>query len=537
MVGESVDDVLGIVYLKDLARKAIEPKDTTVAEVPVAQVMRDAAFVPESKPVTICCGRCKRLVAHRRGRGRVRRYRRLITIEDILEEIVGEITDEYDVAERLRWSACPTGSARVTARLPVEDLSELYHVDLPTDEVETVGGCWTGSWPGADLRRDVVIHGLLLTAEGTTVAVTGSTRVVRPPQLIPARKRPRRTSKPVTPDGAVPSSSGHSQERDELSSWFRLLFGRPNAGKSTLTNALVGQKIAITRTVRRPLGNRARRAAPREFQLVLVDTPGCIDQEPLLGERLNDLVARPERGRRHRLCLPADEEIGKGTVSSPRRSRAEGHCDRPGDKGRPRRESPVTERLLAVAELGDFAEIVPVSAVTGEQLDTLVDGRIRPPAGFTAAVPGRHVHRRAEQVLIAELIREAALEGYATSCHTPSRLLVEEIIVEGDLTKIYADVYVERPSQKAIVIGARGSRLKEVGSRPARRSRICWVRRSSWFACSGRQGLAARSQAASQAWLLERTSMGNSFHGRLYRDDPWCCGAETRRIRPDRDLF
>jgi CBS domain containing-hemolysin-like protein len=170
VVGESVDDVLGIVYLKDLARKAIEPRDANAAEIPVAQVMRDAAFVPESKPVDDLLREMQAARTHIAVV--VDEYggtAGLITIEDILEEIVGEITDEYDVAERPPVERLPDGSARVTARLPVEDLAELFHVYLPTDEVETVGGLLAQALGRVPISGATVeAHGLLLTAEGTT---------------------------------------------------------------------------------------------------------------------------------------------------------------------------------------------------------------------------------------------------------------------------------------------------------------------------------------------------------------------------------
>ncbi len=165
VVGDSADDVLGIAYLKDLARRAqdTERARTTTVE----EVMRDVAFVPESKPVDELLREMQAARSHIAVV--VDEYggtAGLITIEDILEEIVGEITDEYDV-ERAPIERLDDDTARVTARLSVEDLAELFAVELPDrDDVETVGGLLAEALgrvpiPGAS----AVVHGLELTAE------------------------------------------------------------------------------------------------------------------------------------------------------------------------------------------------------------------------------------------------------------------------------------------------------------------------------------------------------------------------------------
>ncbi len=161
VIGENVDDVLGILYLKDAVRAA--------GDMPVSELMRTAAFVPESKPVDDLLREMQAARTHIAVV--VDEYggtAGLITIEDILEEIVGEITDEYDV-ERPPVERLDDGSVRISARLSVEDLSELFQVELPDDEVETVTGLLAQALgrvpiPGAEARID----GLRLTAEGTT---------------------------------------------------------------------------------------------------------------------------------------------------------------------------------------------------------------------------------------------------------------------------------------------------------------------------------------------------------------------------------
>jgi CBS domain containing-hemolysin-like protein len=169
VIGDNVDDVLGILYLKDLVRRTTGP-DASATELPVANIMREATYVPESKPVDDLLREMQAARTHIAIV--VDEYggtAGLVTIEDILEEIVGEITDEYDVAERPPIERLPDGAVRVTARLPIEDLGELFDVELPTDEVETVAGLLAQALgrvpiPGAS----AVVGGLLLVAEGTT---------------------------------------------------------------------------------------------------------------------------------------------------------------------------------------------------------------------------------------------------------------------------------------------------------------------------------------------------------------------------------
>jgi CBS domain containing-hemolysin-like protein len=165
VVGENVDDVVGVIYLKDLVRRAqdVERAKTTT----LAEVMRPASFVPESKPVDVLLREMQlrrthiSIVIDEYGG-----TAGLLTIEDILEEIVGEITDEYDV-ERAPIEWIDDTTARVIARLAVEDLAELFKVDLPTgDEIETVGGLLAQKLgrvaiPGSK----AVIGGLQLVAE------------------------------------------------------------------------------------------------------------------------------------------------------------------------------------------------------------------------------------------------------------------------------------------------------------------------------------------------------------------------------------
>jgi len=166
VIGESVDDPLGVVYLKDLVRRT---QNGGADDVPVGSLMRPATFVPESKHVDELLREMQAARTHMAIV--VDEYggtAGLVTIEDILEEIVGEITDEYDV-ERPPVERLDSDHVRVTARLPVEDLGEIFDVELPADEVETVAGLLAQALgrvpiPGAT----ATVGELRLEAEGTT---------------------------------------------------------------------------------------------------------------------------------------------------------------------------------------------------------------------------------------------------------------------------------------------------------------------------------------------------------------------------------
>ena len=260
-------------------------------------------------------------------------------------------------------------------------------------------------------------------------------------------------------------------------SGFASLVGRPNAGKSTLTNALVGEKVAITssrpQTTRRAIRGILTRP---DGQLVLVDTPGLHRPRTLLGERLNavvretwaavDVVA---------LCLPADEDVGPGDRFIARELAA--LDDIPVlavvtkvDLVPPER---VAAQLLAGQRLGeqvglDFAEIVPVSAVTGFQVDLLADLLIaRLPEG-PLLYPDAEPTDEPTETRLAELIREAALEGVRDELPHSLAVSIDELRSERDLTVVHATVHVERDSQKPIVLGSGGARLREVGIRARR---------------------------------------------------------------------
>ncbi len=259
----------------------------------------------------------------------------------------------------------------------------------------------------------------------------------------------------------------------EFRSGFVCFVGRPNTGKSTLTNALVGTKVAITSSRPQTTRHTIRGIVHREnFQIILVDTPGLHRPRTLLGQRLNDLVKDTySEVDVIGLCIPADEKIGPGdrwiyeqirTVAPNTTLVAVVTKIDKVSKDR------VAAQLLAVSELvGPDTEIVPVSATTGENLDVLTDVLAAQLPPGPAFYPDGELTDEPEEVLMAELIREAALEGVRDELPHSLAVVIEEITPrEGrdDLIDVHANLYVERDSQKGIVIGKGGARLREVGT-------------------------------------------------------------------------
>ncbi len=262
-------------------------------------------------------------------------------------------------------------------------------------------------------------------------------------------------------------------------SGFASLVGRPNVGKSTLTNALVGTKIAITsprpQTTRHAIRGIVHRP---DAQLVLVDTPGLHRPRTLLGERLNDLVKNTwAEVDVVAVCLAATEPVGPGdrfllselgkVASTPKLA-----VVTKTDLVTPEQ---LVGYLTSVAMLGErmgisWADIVPVSAVNGFQVGLVADLLVAQLPEGPPLYPDGDLTDEPEATLVAELIREAALEGVREELPHSLAVLVEEMGPrEGrpddkPLLDIQAYLYVERPTQKGIVIGKGGARLKHVGT-------------------------------------------------------------------------
>jgi GTP-binding protein Era len=265
-------------------------------------------------------------------------------------------------------------------------------------------------------------------------------------------------------------------------SGFASVVGRPNAGKSTLTNALVGQKVAITsgrpQTTRHVIRGIVHRP---DAQLVLVDTPGFHRPRTLLGERLNDLVLQTlAEVDVIAFCLPADQRVGPGDryiaeqIARLGQDRAVTPVVAVATKADLVSKGRLAEHLMAVAGLGEWADIVPVSAVDGYQVDTLTDVLVGHLLPGPPLYPDGELTDEPEAVMVAELVREAALEGVRDELPHSLAVVVDEITVRegGDPARPLLDVrvqlFVERDSQKAIVIGKGGARLRDVGTRARR---------------------------------------------------------------------
>jgi len=265
---------------------------------------------------------------------------------------------------------------------------------------------------------------------------------------------------------------------EDFRAGFACIVGRPNAGKSTLTNAMVGAKIAITSGRPQTTRHNVRGVIHKEnAQIVLVDTPGLHRPRTLLGKRLNDLV-------RETLvdvdvvvfCIPANEKIGPGDRFITRdlaelRTPVVAVVTKADTVTR----EALAAQLLAVSELGEWADIVPVSAQRNEQIDVLEEVLLKYMPLSPPLYPTGEITDEPQQVMIAELVREAALEGGRDGLPHSLAVVVDEIADPDDerevghikgaggRLQVRVSLVVERDSQKAIIIGKGGRRLKEVG--------------------------------------------------------------------------
>lgn len=276
-------------------------------------------------------------------------------------------------------------------------------------------------------------------------------------------------------DENQPEDARHEDAAHEKTEGFRAGFvsfvGRPNVGKSTLTNALVGEKVAITsskpQTTRRAIRGIVH---AEKGQIIVVDTPGIHRPRTLLGQRLNDLV-QSTLGDVDviGLCIPANEKIGPGDrfineqLDSYPRAKKVAIITKVDRVPKPA----VADQLLSVSALREWDAIVPISSVAGIQLDILADELIGLLPISPALYPADAVTDEGTEDRIAEFIREAALEGVTDELPHSLAVTIDDMIErdDKDLLEIYANIFVERDSQKAIIIGKSGSRLRDVGAR------------------------------------------------------------------------
>jgi GTPase len=263
---------------------------------------------------------------------------------------------------------------------------------------------------------------------------------------------------------------------------FSVLVGRPNAGKSTLTNALVGEKVAITSSKPQTTRHAIRGIVTRpDAQLVLIDTPGLHRPRTLLGQRLNDVVRETlTEVDVVGFCLPSDQRVGPGDrfiateLAAIRREGRGTPVVAIATKSDTVDRDRLAQHLVAVDQLGAWDDIVPVSAVRGDQVDVVADLLVAHLPSGPPLYPGGELTDEPAAVMVAELIREAALEGVRDELPHSLAVVVDEMLpregrpADDPLLEIRVNLFVERSSQKAIVIGRRGARLKEVGSNARR---------------------------------------------------------------------
>lgn len=253
-----------------------------------------------------------------------------------------------------------------------------------------------------------------------------------------------------------------------MKSGFVSFVGRPNVGKSTLTNAIVGEKVAITsskpQTTRKAI--RAIHTTP-EGQLIIVDTPGLHRPRTLLGQRLNDLVGSTlAEVDLIAFCSPANEAIGVGDKKivadiALMRARKIAIVTKADTVSREK----LAQHLMRVNEVYDWDEIIPVSALTGEQLEHLVAVLISKLPEGPMLYPADIQTEETDEDRICELVREAALELVRDEMPHSLAVSLDELVEGEQKPTLHMSLWVERDSQKGIVIGKGGSMLKTIGSK------------------------------------------------------------------------
>jgi GTPase len=265
--------------------------------------------------------------------------------------------------------------------------------------------------------------------------------------------------------------NAHPASAEEFRAGFVSFVGRPNVGKSTLTNALVGEKVAITsskpQTTRRAIRGIVHQ---RGGQLIIVDTPGMHRPRTLLGERLNAVV-QDTLGEVDVIgfCVPANEKLGPGDqyiseqLDAFPRAKKVAIVTKTDATNRPA----VAEQLLAVSQLREWEAIIPISSVSKVQLDVLQTQLIALMPVSEPLYPLDAVTDESLESRVAELVREAVLEGVNDELPHSIAVTIDDMIErdDRDLVEIYANLFVERDSQKGIIIGHKGERLQDVGAR------------------------------------------------------------------------
>ena len=254
---------------------------------------------------------------------------------------------------------------------------------------------------------------------------------------------------------------------------FVAIVGRPNTGKSTLVNALVGTKIVITshhpNTTRNPIRGIINK---ENFQMIVVDTPGMHKPKNALGNRLNSMVSENiDSTDAVVICMPANEEIGAGDEYIAKQVKGQMPIFLVVTKVDTVSKSDLAAKLVKVSEFTERinlsrAEIVPISAKNLDQTDLLLDLLSQKLPDSPALYPTDITTDQAEELMFADLIREAAIEELYEELPHSVMVTIDEMSDRdgGKIFDINATLHVERDSQKGIIIGPQGSKLKAIGT-------------------------------------------------------------------------
>ena len=492
VIGDDVDDLVGVAYLKDAVRATTFNHAAMTRE--VESIVRDPMLVPESKPVDDLFHQMQRTRQH--VAIVVDEYggiAGMVTIEDAIEQIVGELEDEHDRTQHADPERIGDKKWSMPARTPIADLEEIFEIDIDEDDVDTVYGLLTkllGRVPRSTPQDAAKKCRPLWWSRPTSRAWTKLKHVTKNMRMMPKRHpttiRIPKTS--MTDAATTETTSDHSDSATPVPyrSGFVAVVGRPNVGKSTLINALIGTQIAIASS-RPETTRKAIRGilTTDNAQIVLVDTPGIHRPRTLLGQRLNDVVDESLADvDAVAFLLPSNQEIGPGDKRILSRLRSDFAVKR--DDGTFKWKVPLVaivtkidelsrdgliNKLIEINEFADFTDIVPVSALKHDNLAEVKNVLIENMPEGPQMYPAEQITEERPEETIAELVRGAFLEELDDELPHSLAVVVDSIEYPEDndsgeaydgKAHVIVSIYVERDSQKPIIIGKGAEHLVRV---------------------------------------------------------------------------